>query len=113
MTSETNNSEAREYLIRVGSALRYQTRPALDPVRSLGVTNPDRFALLTAAWQRCLDAAHIVHVRYREDSNSGGPLSEIAVEVRDCALSGLARTWEHLVDAYLNDIAEAEKGDHQ
>lgn len=109
MTSETNNSEAREYLIRMGLAFRYQTRPALDPVRSLGVTNTDRFALLTSAWQRCLDAARTVHSRYEEDRNSSGPLSEIAVEVRNCALSGLARTWEHLVDGYLSDIAEADQ----
>lgn len=106
MTSETNNSEARDYLTCMGSALRYQTRPALDPVRTLGVNHPERFALLTSAWQRCLDAARTVHSRYEEDRNSSGPLSEIAVEVRDCALSGLARTWELSVDGYLSDIAE-------
>lgn len=103
----------RDYLIRVGLGIRYGTEPTLDPVRTLGVNHPERFALLTAAWQRSLDAARTVHSRYEEDSNSGGPLSEIAVEVRGISLAALARTWEHLVDGYLSDIAEAEKGDHQ
>lgn len=92
----------RDYLIRIGSALRYGTRTALDPVRTLGVNHPHRFALLSQSWTRCVDTAMTVHARYAEDRLS--PLSACAAQVRDIALRGLAETWALLVDAYLADI---------
>lgn len=96
----------RDYLLQAGLALRYGTRPVIDPVRAGGVEHPHRFALLTQSWTRCVDTAMTVHARYAEDRLS--PLSACAAQVRDIALAGLARTWALLVDAYLADIdAEA------
>ena len=105
----TDFAEARNHLVQMGSALRYNTEPALDPVRAVGVTHPARFDLLTQSWTKCLDGARLIRARYDEDWNAGaGPLAVIAPQVRDFAIAELGRTWQHLVDAYINDIAAEE-----